>query len=373
MKQEVLGDAQWHWQGASDFTIGMEEEVMLLDDKSFELAPDVERVLNVLPDHLRPCFAPETYPTAIEIVGAPAGAVRDSAEQLKTLRSSLKLALSGLGLAGAAAGTHPYTHRLMEPVHSSPRARDLRRSMRWLVCREPTFALHVHVGVADPKRAVALMNRMRCHVPLLLALSGNSPYLYGQDTGFCSIRTPIFDAFPRTGIPRMFDSYRDWVHTARTLVEGGVIADVSFIWWDVRLRPQLGTVEIRSMDSQASLSTTAALSAFVQAVARLELEEGYAPVQTVVAQEVLQENRFLAARDGLDALLLTSPAGERRSVGRLILEIMEAAWTHAQALGCDAYFGQVEEMLGRPGATQQRRWAAQAGVRAVSRELSRLL
>ena len=147
--------------------------------------------------------------------------------------------------------------------------------MRELARREPTFALHVHVGVADADAAIRLMNRMRGHIPLLLALSGNSPLWQGRDTGLASARTPLFQAFPRVGIPRAFEDYADWTEAVDLLLRCDAFDEPTYLWWDVRPQPRFGTVEVRIMDVQSTVAETVALTALVQSIAKLELEQGY--------------------------------------------------------------------------------------------------
>ena len=148
-----------------------------------------------------------------------------------------------------------------------PRHR-LGRGPALLARREPTLATHVHVGVATPRAAVRLLNRLRAHLPLLLALSANSPFWQGRATGFASTRTTLFDAFPRTGVPRSLHGYSDWVRTVDALLRSRAIADPSLLWWDARLQPRLGTVEVRIMDAQTTVEDVGALAALVQSLAR---------------------------------------------------------------------------------------------------------
>ena len=155
-----------------------------------------------------------------------------------------------MGLRAACAGTHPFAVWHDTVVSSGERYQAVYGSMRELARREPTFALHVHVGVPDPEDAIALMNRMRAHLPLLLALSANSPFWQGRDTGLASARTPLFQAFPRVGIPRVFNDYSDYVEAVDLLVRCGSIPEPTFLWWDVRPQPRFGTVEVRIMDAQ---------------------------------------------------------------------------------------------------------------------------
>ena len=182
--------------------------------------------------------------------------------------------------------------------------------MRVLARREPTFGLHLHVGVDEPEDAMRVFNRMRAHLPLLLALSANSPFWQGRDTGMRSARTPLFQGFPRVGVPRAFEAYADWVEAVDVLLRCEAVPEPSFLWWDIRLQPRFGTVEIRVLDAQAQVGDTLALAALFQCVARLELERGHASKRLLESPEALSENRFLAARDGMEAQLL-DPARDR--------------------------------------------------------------
>ena len=146
--------------------------------------------------------------------------------------------------------------------------------MRELARREPTFALHVHVGVRRTRGAIRLTNRMRAHLPLLLALSVNSPFWQGRDTGLGSARTPLFQAFPRVGIPRAFKDYADWVEAVDLLIRCDAFPEPTFLWWDVRPQPRFGTVEVRILDAQTTVAETAALAALVQCIAKLEVRGG---------------------------------------------------------------------------------------------------
>ena len=211
------------------------------------------------------------------------------------------------------AGTHPSAVWEDTVVSSHPRYRHIGESMRVLARREPTLALHVHVGVATPQAAVRIQNRLRAHLPLLLALSANSPFWQGRATGFASTRTTLFEAFPRSGVPRSFRGYRDWAGAVEPLIRSGAIADPSYLWWDVRLQPRFGTVEVRIMDAQTTVEDVAALVALVQSLARLEFERPSSAEEEFTPVEVIEENRFLAARDGMEALLIdVSPASASR-------------------------------------------------------------
>jgi carboxylate-amine ligase len=226
-------------------------------------------------------------------------------------------------------------------------------SMRELARREPTFALHVHVGVPEAEDAMRLFDRLRGHLALLLALSANSPFWQGRDTGLASARTPLFQAFPRSGIPRRFNCYDEWVRAVGALIHHDAIPEPTFVWWDVRPQPRFGTVEIRIMDAQTTVDATASLAALVQCTARLELNEGWIGPELLDLPEVLDENRFLAARDGMRAELI-DPDGDARVPAReMLARLVRAARHHAQDLGCEAELEACLELAERPGAAEQ--------------------
>jgi glutamate---cysteine ligase / carboxylate-amine ligase len=155
-------------------------------------------------------------------------------------------------------------------------------------------------------------------------------------------------------VPRRFAGYDDWVHTVGTLIDAGAFAEPTFLWWDVRLQPRLGTVEIRIMDAQTSLRSVAALVALIQAVARLEAEERFAPEALLDAPEVLEENRFLAARDGIAAEFIDPVARRRVPAALQAQELLEAARPHARALGGGAELALIDELVAAPAPARQR-------------------
>jgi carboxylate-amine ligase len=209
------------------------------------------------------------------------------------------------------------------------------------------------VGVPEPEDAIRLYSRMRTHLPLLLALSVNSPFWQGRDTGLGSARTPLFQAFPRVGIPRAFGSYEEYVEAVDLLLRCEAFPEPTFLWWDVRPQPRFGTVEVRILDAQSTVAETAALVALVQSVARLEITDGYAADALIGSPETLDENRFLAARDGMDAQLI-DPVAETRVPARDLLEdLLQACEPHARALGCAEELEGVRTLGDHTGASRQ--------------------
>jgi carboxylate-amine ligase len=351
----------WPTPTSEQLTIGIEEEFMLLDPRDWSLAYRSDEVKAALPPDLRDRVTLETHAAVMEIATGVHRRVGDAVTELAQLRDKLSRALAEQGLRAAVAGTHPSAIANDSVVTAHPRYRDIGETMRVLARREPTLATHVHVGVATPAGAVRLLNRLRRHVPLLLALSGNSPFWQGRDTGFASSRTTLFDAFPRSGLPRSFRGYGDWVATVDRLLSSGAIADPSFLWWDVRLQPRYGTVEVRIMDGQTTVEDVAAIVALVQSLASLELERPDAPGPKPRSVELIEENRFLAARDGMAASLIDVESGERIPAIAHLDRVLAACRRHARRLRCEREIATVRRLVGRNGACRQLAHARDGG------------
>jgi carboxylate-amine ligase len=349
--------SQWSaWKGRprdAQYTVGIEEEAMLLEPAGWELAHHSDRVLGVLPREVAEHATMETHRSALELATGVHDDVPSAAAEVLALRRALDDAVRAIGLRAASAGTHPSAVWQDTVVSDGKRYAFVYGSMRELARREPTFALHVHVGISSPNDAIRLVNRMRAHVPLLLALSVNSPFWQGRDTGLASARTPLFQAFPRVGIPRRFRDYEDYVGTVDLLMRCESMPDPTFLWWDVRPQPRFGTVEVRIMDAQTTVAETASLAALVQCIARLEVERGYMSSRALEVPEALDENRFLAARDGMGAELIDVELERRVPARELVLRLLDACAPHALALGCERELDGVVPMAERTGADRQ--------------------
>jgi glutamate---cysteine ligase / carboxylate-amine ligase len=346
---------------AADFTIGIEEEVMLLDPRDWSLAFRSGQVVADLPRSLRGRVTLETHAAVIEVATGVHRRVADAVTELAELRSDLSHALAGHGLRAAVAGTHPSATWSDTVLSPAPRYRQIGDSMRVLAQREPTLATHVHVGVSTPEAAIRVLNGLRAHLPLLLALAANSPFWQGRATGFASTRTTIFDAFPRSGVPRAFRDYGDWAAAIHPLIRSGAIADPSYLWWDVRLQPRFGTVEVRVLDGQTTVADVAALAALIQSLVRLALERP----SRAVAAEVIEENRFLAARDGMQARLVDVESGDRIPALAQLERVVTACREHAWELGCDRELATLAALAVDDGASRQLAYGRDGDLRHV--------
>jgi len=349
------------WKTSHPWGLGVEEEVMILETDSGELAQVDDDVLPRLERRLGGRVCSETHRGVVELVTAPHDTVGGIVGELTATRAEIEAALAPDGMCVAAAGTHPTATWEQTGVSSGGRHQLVLSTMAGLARREPTFALHVHVGVPDPDDAVRLMGRLRRHLPLLLALSANSPFWQGRDAGMASTRTSLFGAFPRTGLPPCLNDYDEWIDAVDLLVRSEAIPDPTFLWWDVRPQPRFGTLELRVMDTQTRTQDTAALVALTQALARLELTDGTCDTPGPGAEQALLENRFLAARDGMDAELIDAGTRTRRPVRAMLAEALEATAAHAQDLGCAVELEGVAALAREPGALRQRRLAAAGG------------
>jgi carboxylate-amine ligase len=358
-----------HWSdwrpGATAHSLGVEEELMVLGGQRLQLEPAGPRAAEALPPHLRAVVTVETHASALEVHTSVHARVADAAAELAGRRAELAGELEALGLRAASAGTHPLSLGLDTTVSPQDRYQHLYRALGELARREPTFALHGHVGLPTADAALRAYDSLRAAVPLLIGLSANSPFWRGRDSGLASARTFVFGAFPRTGLPRAFASYEDYVEALDALIDAGGIPDHTFVWWDLRLQPHLGTIEIRAMDAQVEVWETAALVAIVQGLVRAGAEEGPGAAPP---PEVLDENRFIAARDGVDARLIDD--GRLTPLPELLDRLLARLAPHARDMGCVEDLEAAAELGRRNGAARQRRAADELGVTGIAGALA---
>jgi carboxylate-amine ligase len=336
------------------FTIGIEEELMILDSESLALANAIEAVLEEYGED--DSVKPELLEPVLEIATDPHPDTRAAGEQLRQLRRDVAGAAERRGLLIGSAGTHPFAMWEDQRVSSRSRYRELIAELRFVARQEIIFGLHVHVGIDDPDKAIHVANGMRVHVPILFALAANSPYWRADDTGFASTRMPIFRAFPRVGIPPYYEDWADYERRIGFMVDSGVMADYTYLWYDVRPHPNFGTVEIRAMDAQTRVEHTLALAALTQAMVK-ELADHYDAGKQLAdyPYEMLDENKWLAARHGMSGELVDLP--ERRMVPakELARRVYDRLREHAQDLGSAAELEAIEDILENGnGAARQR-------------------
>jgi carboxylate-amine ligase len=290
------------------YRLGVEEELLLVDPHTHALSHTGSELLSRLTGaggtESHGEFAPDTYEAELELKSPVSADAGEAVSHLAALRAVVREA----GACAIGAGLHPAA-AFGDVVHApGERYAAIVRTLRGLVTRTPTAALHVHVGMPDPATAILAFNGLRRHLPLLQALAANSPYWYGIDSGFASARAHVFRAYPRSEIPRAFRGFDDYAQAIDKIVTGAEIADYTYLWWDVRPHPLLGTVEVRAMDAQSDLRSVAGLAALIHGLALAEIQNP----RPAEESGVLMESSFRAARDGLGATIWFD--GELRSI-----------------------------------------------------------
>ncbi len=336
----------------SGYSVGVEEELMILDSTTLDLVNAIEELLGPAE---RGDVKPELMESVLEISTDPCATITEVRDQLGALRRAVRQRAEAKGYAIGSAGTHPFAKWEEQRIAARPRYRDLISALRFVARQELIFGQHVHVGLDDPEKAICVANGLRLYVPALLGLSANSPYWRGDATGLASTRMPIFRAFPRVGIPPYYADWADYQRRIEFQIAAGVIQDYTYLWYDVRPHPALGTVEIRAMDSQTRLEHAVGISALVQAlVCKLatEWEDGHVPERH--PHEMLDENRWMAARHGLRGELVDLPSTERIATKTFVRRLLEEVRGHAEDLGCaDELTGVVDLLEHGNGAQRQ--------------------
>jgi glutamate---cysteine ligase / carboxylate-amine ligase len=353
------------------YTIGIEEELMILDAQTLELSNSIETMLEAASE-ADGQVKPELMESVLEVATTPCRNTREAGAELRGLRARVSELAAERGLAIGSAGTHPFAMWEDQRIVARPRYRDLVAALRFVARQELIFGVHVHVGIDDPDKAIHVANGMRVHVPMLLALSANSPFWRADATGLLSTRTPIFRAFPRVGIPPRYDDFDDYSRRVAFMVESRAIEDYTYLWYDVRPHPNFGTVEVRAMDAQTRVDHTLAIAALVQCLVK-ELCEHFEAGKRLshYPYEMLDENKWLAARHGLDGELVDLPKTNRVATRELVRRVRKRVQPHAEELDCADDLAGLDDLLerGNGAARQVVVYEANHDLREVMREI----
>ncbi len=368
-----------HTFGASDpYTLGVEEEYMLLDGATFDLVQHIDTVLAAVQGHeLEPRINAELMQSVLEIATPVCHTPADVEAQLVKLRTYVSGIAHEQGLRVGSAGTHPFSLFERQRITAKDRYRALVDQMQYIARRELIFGLHIHVAIDDPEKAIQVVNALIGHLAELVALSANSPFWRGEPTGLASSRHMVFAAFPRSGPPPRFRDYDDYAEVVGQLERTGCIADYTHIWWDIRLHPRLGTIEIRICDAVSQLEDVIAITAYCQALVKHYSERFDAGEQIPSFHRILTtENKWLAARYGLEAPVMDLVTGRRNrlSVAQVVRRTLKLVAPHAKELGTEAELEGIERILGRGnGADRQLRvFNANRDIVEVVREIAEL-
>ena len=366
-----------HSFGKGDpFTLGVEEEYMLLDEGTLDLVQHVEAVLAATEGHeLEQRVNPELMQSVLEIATPICRTPAEVESELRRLRTYVASLATERGLRVGSAGTHPFSLFERQRITARDRYRHLVDQLQYVARRELIFGLHIHVAVDDPERAICVVNGLLAHLSSLLALSASSPFWRGELTGLASSRQMVFAAFPRSGPPPRFRDYADYAEVVGQLEKTGCIADYTHIWWDIRLHPRFGTVEIRVCDAVTLIEDAVALAAFCQALVKLYSERHAVGAETPSYHRILTtENKWLAARYGLEAPVMDLATGRRNRVpvAQLVRRTLREIEPHARELGSDRELEGIRDILSRGnGSDRQRRvWNANRDIVEVVREIA---
>lgn len=336
--------------------MGVEEELLLVDEE-LQLSPVSEKVLAALGERLSGSVSAEIFAAQIELKTQVCYDANQTLRELATLRRAVREA--GTELLGT--GIHPADESRHARLVDKPRYRVVERDLRGLLTTPPC-GLHVHVGMPDPDTAVRVANALRRHLGVLQALTANSPFREGADAGQASARTAVVHSYPRFEIPRAFRDYEDFCRVADQLIAAAGVEDYTYIWWDVRPHPKLGTVEVRAMDVQTDVVTSAAVAALVQALAAKEIDR---PAPGDLYRETLEESYYQAARYGLQAPLL-EPDGKVAPARNVARRVLEEARPYSRELGSDDALDEIDRVVREGnGADDQRRVHRVAGMRGL--------
>ena len=366
-----------HAFGRSDpYTLGVEEEYMLLDGESFDLVQHIDTVLAAVAGHeLEPRINAELMQSVLEIATPVCRTPSDVAAQLRSLRGYVCEVARGRGMRVGSAGTHPFSLFERQRITAKDRYRALVDQLQYIARRELIFGMHVHVAVDDAEKAIQVVNALIGHLAELVALSASSPFWRGELTGLRSSRHMVFAAFPRSGPPPRFRDYADYAEVVGQLERTGCIADYTHIWWDIRLHPRLGTIEIRICDAVTRLEDVIAITAFCQALVKHYSERFAAGEEVPSFHRILTtENKWLAARYGLDAPVMDLHTGRRNRVpvAQVIRRTLRLVEPHARDLGSESELAGVEEILrrGNGADSQVRVYNANRDIVEVVREIA---
>jgi glutamate---cysteine ligase / carboxylate-amine ligase len=346
--------------GSAPLTIGVEEELLLVEEDCGLVAAG-ERVLEEIGPACCQSVSTEIFAAQIELKTGVCDDATQAARELTEVRRAV--AATGARLMGS--GVYPGESGEPQLVEKA-RYETVKRDLAGLLSTPPC-GLHVHVGMPDPETAVAVANAMRHHLPLLAALTANSPFRDGADTGLASARAAAVRSYPRFELPRAFRDYEDFLRVADQLIAAAGVSDYTYIWWDVRPHPKLGTVEVRGMDIQPTPEANAAIAALIQALAAKEIDRPGAPG---LAREAIEESYFQAERYGLEARVMVdeSTAAPAAEVARGILA---EARPYAEQLGGAGALEEIERILSDGnGADRQRQVYEERGMEGLLSDLA---
>src|SRR4051794_20636266 len=345
------------------YTVGIEEELMLVDPETLGLAQGIETILEDVGKDGVGQVKPELMQSVLEIATGVCANLDEAASQLRDLRRRVRECAERNGMLLAAAGTHPTALWGGQLIVDRPRYRELAAELGWIARQELIFGTHVHVGVEGADKAIYIADGVRRHIPLMLALSANSPLWRGENTGMMSSRTPIFRHFPRVGVPPHYGTWEIFSRRVGLMMTAGAIPDYTYLWWDVRPHPNLGTVEVRAYDQQTRLEDTIALAALAICLIHRYASNFEAEKPLVeVPLELIDDNKVRASLRGLEGELVDLPRHRQVPATELAWQIIDELQPDAKKLGCEYALADLGNLIDAgTGARRQLETLAELG------------
>jgi carboxylate-amine ligase len=339
------------------FTLGIEEEFAIIDPETRELRSHIQEILEGGKVVLKEQIKPEMHQSVVELGTEICDSIEHARSHVIDLRSKLAELAAKAGLKIASVGTHPFSHWRDQQITQGDRYQEIVRDMQLLARANLIFGLHVHVGIADRQAAIHVMNQARYFLPHIYALSVNSPFWVGHETGLKGYRLKVFERFPRTGIPDAFESLSEYEDYCKLLVKTGCIDNPKKIWWDIRLHPFFDTLEVRVCDAQSRVDDTLAIAALIQAViVKLHKLLHQNITFRVYRRRLLDENRWRATRYGIDGRLIDFGKETEVETRSLLNELLEFVAPEANELGTQKEMAHIERIM-REGTGADRQLA----------------
>jgi glutamate---cysteine ligase / carboxylate-amine ligase len=306
------------------FTLGVEEEYMVIDPITRELKSHDQKIVELAAKAYSENVKAEMHQAVVEVGTGICNNVTDAMVEIKQLRRHVADVAASLNLKIGAAGTHPFSHWSTQLITPNPRYDAIVNEMQEAARSNLIFGLHVHVGIQDKDMAIHIMNTVRYFLPHVYALSTNSPFWEGRNTGFKSFRTKVFDKFPRTGIPDEFESWDVFKNYVNLLIKTNCIDNAKKIWWDVRVHPFFDTIEFRICDVPMRVEETIAITAIFQALV-VKLYKLRMQNMSFIRynRALINENKWRASRYGLDGRLIDFGIQQEKDTRALIVELLE--------------------------------------------------
>ncbi len=354
-----------NFQKSAKFTLGVEIELQIMDPETFDLVPQSEEILYAAHRQGLDRVKMEIHKSMLEVNSEISKDVKQCRKSLQSTFLELDDIVESFHLKLGFTGTHPFQCWEERIISSHARYEELHEKFQWLIKRMNIYGMHVHVGVKSGDRALAIGQALIQYLPHFLALSANSPYWKGTDTGMQSSRVNILDTFPFSGLPLNISKWKSFKNYCDTLHQVGAIKTFKDLYWYIRPNPFYGTVEVRVCDATSSLSEAMALTALIQClVAKIdqELDEKSNKKWTNKHHWIAPENQWVAARDGLDGLIVVDFEGTRRKISDSILEVVDSLSEFAVKLNCYEELQFIRQMIQEGnGATKQRKIFKETG------------